>query len=207
MLKRAQTVLQRAENFIMIVAFAAMVLAFFLQVINRNFLQYSMPWLEEAAVYSMIYMVLLGTEAGLRDGSQVAVTAVVDRFSGRTRIALQTLSKLIVVGFSAAMLWASANVVLQQINSGQTSPALRVPMWVPYGAFLLAFIIIVIVQTTALVVLVIALVKGEDELAASVGAHKDEVAELLVAEGVSEAALADEQSRTGSERDPQEESR
>lgn len=183
MLKKAQRILQRAENFVMIAAFAVMVVAFFTQVINRNFLGYSMPWLEELAVYSMIYMVLLGTEAGLRDGSQIAVTAVVDQLSGRAKIAMQLVAKLIVVVFSAAMLLASFNIVKQQIGSGQTSAALRVPMWLPYGAFLLAFAIIVVVQTTALGVLVIALMRGEESLAASVEARQDEIESLLIAEG------------------------
>ena len=61
----------------MIVAFVAMVAAYFVAVVNRNFIKASMPWTEEVAMYSMIYMALLGTEVGLRDGTQVAVTAII----------------------------------------------------------------------------------------------------------------------------------
>ena len=44
-----------------------------------------MPWTEEVAMYSMIYMALLGTEVGLRDGTQVAVTAVIEKLHGVTK--------------------------------------------------------------------------------------------------------------------------
>ena len=62
----------------MVVTFVAMVIAYFISVVNRNFIKASMPWTEEVAMYSMIYMALLGTEVGLRDGTQVAVTAVIE---------------------------------------------------------------------------------------------------------------------------------
>lgn len=45
----------------------------------------------------MIYMVLIGTEIGLRDGTQVAVTALVDKLHGRGKSLIQIISKAIVV--------------------------------------------------------------------------------------------------------------
>lgn len=192
MLKQSRRTLQRVEDLIIVVAFAIMVAAFFFQVINRNFIQASMPWLEELAVYSMIYLVLLGTEAGLRDGSQVAVTAVVDRFSGRGKLLLQAIAKLIIVAFSVAMFWASLNIVLKQIDTGQTSAALGLPMWVPFGAFLLAFTIIVVVQGVALVILVKALIKGDESIAEGIGTKVDEVEALMLSEA---AVLKDEENQ------------
>lgn len=69
----------------MIVAFVAMVAAYFVAVVNRNFIKASMPWTEEVAMYSMIYMALLGTEVGLRDGTQVAVTAIIEKLHRTTK--------------------------------------------------------------------------------------------------------------------------
>ncbi|AIY00952.1 hypothetical protein ART_1353 [Arthrobacter sp. PAMC 25486] len=181
-LSATRKVLQRGENFIMIATFAIMVAALFLGILNRNFIHSSMPWLGEIATFSMIYMVLLGTEAGLRDGSQVAISGVVDKFSGRARLGLKVIAKLVVVLFSAVMLYASASMVVRQIQTGQTSPALGAPMWLPYVAFLLSFLIIVVVQIAYLIILVKAFVTNDAALAKTVEAERDEVQELLAEE-------------------------
>ena len=69
----------------MAAAFMVMVAASFAQVVNRNIFKLPISWFDEASVYCMVYMVLLGTEVGLRDGTQVAVTAVVDRLKGNAK--------------------------------------------------------------------------------------------------------------------------
>ena len=68
-IKKALSYITNVEYAIMVVTFVAMVIAYFISVVNRNFIKASMPWTEEVAMYSMIYMALLGTEVGLRDGS------------------------------------------------------------------------------------------------------------------------------------------
>lgn len=153
--------LQRIEDWILVASFTIMVAAFFVQVVNRNFLHLSLPWLEELAVFSMIYLVMLGTEAGLRDGTQIRITAVVDRLKGHTRTIVLVFAKLVVVLFSLAMLWASINIVMQQLGTGQTSAALQVPMWLPYFAFVLAFAIIVVAQSVAAFLLLRELFAGQ----------------------------------------------
>lgn len=69
-IKKALSYITNVEYAIMVVTFVAMVIAYFISVVNRNFIKASMPWTEEVAMYSMIYMALLGTEVGLRDGTQ-----------------------------------------------------------------------------------------------------------------------------------------
>ena len=64
----------KAELILSALAFVVMVVCYFLSVVNRNFIRASMPWTEELALYSMVYMALLGMEVGLRDGTQVCVT-------------------------------------------------------------------------------------------------------------------------------------
>ncbi len=121
----------------MIVAFVAMVAAYFVAVVNRNFIKASMPWTEEVAMYSMIYMALLGTEVGLRDGTQVAVTAV--------------------------MLKAGTALFLKQIQTGQTTPVLKIPMSAMYFSLVLTFGLILLIQTVILVEKIIDLKNKEAE--------------------------------------------
>lgn len=124
-IKKLLSYVTKVEYAIMIVAFVAMVTAYFVAVVNRNFIKASMPWTEEVAMYSMIYMALLGTEVGLRDGTQVAVTAV--------------------------MLKAGTALFLKQIQTGQTTPVLKIPMSAMYFSLVLTFGLILLIQTVILV--------------------------------------------------------
>jgi TRAP-type C4-dicarboxylate transport system permease small subunit len=151
-MKKTLDGLQKAENLMIIVTFSVMVLASFAQVVNRNIFQLSIGWFEELAVYCMIWMALLGTEMGLRDGTQAAVTAIVDRFHGKGKLLVQILAKAFVVAFTAIMTVASWSMVAKQIRIGQTTAALKIPMAVPYAALFFAFAIMTAVQGITLIV-------------------------------------------------------
>lgn len=146
--------LQKIENFIMVVTFSIMVLSCFIQVVNRNIFKVPVSGFEEAAKYSMIYMVLLGTELGLRDGSQIAVTAVIDKLKGTTKKIMMIISKMMVIIFSSAIFYQAVLLVQQQVRSGQKSPGLQIPMSIPYFALVLSFGIITIVQIVALLIMI-----------------------------------------------------
>lgn len=154
-MKKILKFLQGIENIIMLITFTIMVFASFAQVVNRNFLKLPITWFEEAAVYCMIYMVLIGTEIGLRDGTQVAVTAVVDKFNGKFRKLIDIISKAIVVIFSATIFYSSMGMLEMQIRTGQTSPALKLPMSIPYAAITISFGIIAVVQGITLLLMIL----------------------------------------------------
>ncbi|MCI9120022.1 MAG: TRAP transporter small permease [Oscillibacter sp.] len=147
--------LQRLEDLVLVVAFVVMIAAIFIQVVNRNIFKIPVSGFEEAAKYCMVYMVMLGTELGLRDGSQIAVTGVVDKFRGKSRKVLQIVSKLIVIAFSVVMLSSGIGMVQKQLQTGQTSPGLGVPMAVPYAALPIAFGLIVVIQIGILVQMIL----------------------------------------------------
>lgn len=159
-MRKLLSFLQQIENGIMVVTFAIMVFTSFAQVVNRNFFKFPISWFEEAAVYCMIYMVLIGTEIGLRDGTQIAVTVMVDKLKGRGRRFVQIISKVVVVIFSGAICYSSVQILQLQIKTGQTSPALHLPMSIPYAALVLSFMIITLVQGAALIGLILDLMKG-----------------------------------------------
>lgn len=147
--------LQKLENAIVVITFVVMVACVFFQVLNRNFIKLALPWLDELATFCMIYMVLLGTEAGLRDGSQISVTGAVDKLHGVSRQLVALIAKAVVVIFSAAVFIYSVRMVQVQTAAGQTTPALHLPMAVPYMALVISFGIIVVVQLATLVKMVI----------------------------------------------------
>lgn len=146
-MKKTLQFLQTLEKWIIVIAFAIMVLACFIQVVNRNIFRIPVSGFEEAAKYSMVYMVLLGTELGLRDGTQISIQSVVDKLPEKARKILRILARLIVIVFAAVMTKSGWAMVLKQAKIGQTSPGLGIPMYVPYFALVLGFGLITIVQS------------------------------------------------------------
>lgn len=165
-MKKLLDALTKAENLIMIATFAVMVIASFAQVVNRNFLKLPITWFDEAAIYCMIYMVLIGTEVGIRDGTQIAVTGIVDRLKGRAKLGVQLAAKLVVILFAAVVFVGSLRLVDLQAHTGQVSAALGLPMAVPYAAMVISFGMITLVQAMEAVALAVALLqnkKGEEK--------------------------------------------
>ena len=150
-IKKLLSYVTKVEYAIMIIAFIAMVAAYFVAVINRNFIKASMPWTEEVAMYSMIYMALLGTEVGLRDGTQVAVTAVIEKLHGVTKKIVSIIEQIILEIFSFVMLKAGLALFSKQLQTGQTTPVLKVPMSVMYFSLVLTFALILVIQAVMLV--------------------------------------------------------
>jgi TRAP-type C4-dicarboxylate transport system permease small subunit len=150
-MKKTLQFLQALEKWIIVIAFAIMVIACFIQVVNRNIFRIPVSGFEEAAKYSMVYMVLLGTELGLRDGTQISIQGVVDKLPLKAIKIIRVLARIIVIVFSAVMTKSGWAMVMKQAKIGQTSPGLGIPMYIPYFALVLGFGLITIVQSGYLI--------------------------------------------------------
>ena len=150
-MKKTLQFLQALEKWIIVIAFAIMVIACFIQVVNRNIFRIPVSGFEEAAKYSMVYMVLLGTELGLRDGTQISIQGVVDKLPLKARKIIRVLARIIVIVFAAVMTNSGWAMVMKQAKIGQTSPGLGIPMYIPYFALVLGFGLITIVQSGYLI--------------------------------------------------------
>lgn len=109
-MKKVLGTLTKVEQVIMVATFVIMVASSFAQVVNRNIFKLPIAWFDEASTYCMIYMALIGTEIGLRDGTQIAVTAVVDKLHGAGKKIVQIASKIVVLIFSVSVLIAAVNM-------------------------------------------------------------------------------------------------
>lgn len=155
-MKKFLKALQKIENAIVLVSFTVMLLSAFAQVVNRNIVGAAVSWFEELARYNMVFMALLATEIGLRDGSQISIDAVANLFRGIPRKLLDVFAKLVVVLFSGIVFYSSLSILEKQISFGQFSPGLMLPMYIPYFALPLSFGIITCVQLAALAAVIAA---------------------------------------------------
>ena len=151
-----------AERTIMVVAFALMVACMFGSVLARNVFKATIPWFDELARIAMVYMVLLGAEAGLRDGTQVSVTVVTDKLKGKAKQIVAVIAKYILAAYTLEMTYTSIISVQNNIRRHVTTTALNWPVAIPYMGLVLGFGIMFVVQTGTAVNMTIDLFKKKD---------------------------------------------
>ncbi len=107
-----------------------------LQIVARVFFE-AFSWTEELSRYLLVWSTFFGASMGFKRGSHVAITFVVDRFSGRSK---QWVSVLI-HGFSVLFFFVGIVYGIQMIHDQvyQISPAMGLSMRVVYLAIPLGF--------------------------------------------------------------------
>ena len=111
-----------------------------IQVIYRNIpFVAALTWAEEFCRFCWIWSVFISLPYTIRKGSMLRVSVLLDLFPRKVRAAINIAVDLIT---AAAMLLLGVNsvgVVGKIMSSGETSPAMRWPMWVIYSVMLLGF--------------------------------------------------------------------
>ena len=132
LLERISQALDRVTVGLAAALAVTMTLALVLQVCFRFVLHAPLAWSEEAARYSFVWMASLGAAAGVRRGLHPGLDLLPARVSGRVRAvvtAATTLATALLLVLLAVYGWR-----LAQFNMRQRSPAMGLPMGVPYGA-------------------------------------------------------------------------
>lgn len=127
-------ILRLIEKYLITITFAGMCIVILLQVINRNLTKFSIGWFEELARYLMIWMAFVGSAVAYRKGIHVSVDFVVGKLKGRARTAFIIFQNIIIVLFLVFILYAGWNIVTTQLQTGQTTPALKINIGLVYLA-------------------------------------------------------------------------
>ena len=110
----------------------AMALDVFIEVIFRYVLLFPLFWTEEFARYCLVWSSLLAAGIALKRGQHIAVTFVADRFPKRIRTMAAFVGDILVATMLAIILWGGIYLVI--LTRHQLSPAMRLPMSLPYIA-------------------------------------------------------------------------
>ncbi len=133
------------EEYAMLVLFPAMVSIVLIATFARYSQLFSIFWGEELARYIMIFMAYIGIALAMKRHAHVGVTALVEKFPSpagkKFFLIIQTLAILI---FCIIITWLLAGLIIKQASIGQTSPALEIPMWIPYASVPLGMFLLVI---------------------------------------------------------------
>ena len=113
-----------------VVFYSYMAVVVLLQVLGRYVFNYSIDWSTETATFAQIWMVLLAAGIAMRRNLHVGVDVLVEALPRQ----LQRLFLIITLILCLWFLWVAIQGSFQLIKVGfiQTSPALSIPMWLPY---------------------------------------------------------------------------
>ena len=104
-----------------------------IQVLSRLF-QHSLPWTEEITRYLFIWTVFLGLAAGFRSAEHTRITLLLYMVPRRLRIVATHIYFLAGVVFFSIVAFTGWRLIVQQFQSGESSPALGIDMFMVTAA-------------------------------------------------------------------------
>lgn len=122
------------SKFVSSILMMAMAMIMVMNVILRYCFHFSFNWGDEIIRYFCIYMSFLGIAASWRFGVHIGVTLFVEKLLPETvRKYVRLLSDVVTLIFLAVTVYFGFILVERIVVSGQSSPALKIPMYMIYG--------------------------------------------------------------------------
>ena len=131
------------EEYLILILLPLMTLVVLSATLARYSGWFSMFWGEELARCLMVYVGYLGIALAMKRRVHIGVTALTDRITSRrgrrALLVFQTVVLLLFCGLISKFLFS---IIERQHSIGQTSPALEIPIWLPYAAVPLGMILL-----------------------------------------------------------------
>lgn len=131
-MERASDLINRFTEMAVFVIISAMALDVLIEVVFRYVLLLPLFWTEEFARYCLVWSSLLAAAIALKRGQHIAVTFLAEKFPARTRMAAALGGDILVAAMVAIVFWGGIFLVI--MTRHQLSPAMRLPMSLPYMA-------------------------------------------------------------------------
>lgn len=125
---------KRAEEFVLVITMLVMVFIIFFQATSRYILGTSLSWGSELAQYLHVWQIWIGASLAVRMHAHISVDIFINLFPIKVKKVLQTIGLLCWFIFASFLAYEGTKYVLNVLSSGQISPSLHVPMWIPYLA-------------------------------------------------------------------------
>jgi len=109
-----------------------MALAILAQVVGRYFFNYSIAWSEETATFAQVWLTLLGAGVAMRYNQHVGVDFLILKAPVGVQRIVNGVAFLLGIWFLGVVVVGSLSML--SIGLMVKSPALRLPMAIPYSA-------------------------------------------------------------------------
>ncbi len=119
----------KIEDWLTVLIMAALALITFANVLVRYFTDASFAWTEEFSVFLMIVLTMVAGSAAFARNAHIRIEYFAERGSSRRQRAFARFGTAMVVVFFALLTVLSARVLMDDIEFGETSPGIGVPVW------------------------------------------------------------------------------
>ncbi len=126
------------EESILIVLLALISSIMMMQIIARTFFS-SFSWPEEFARYCYIWTVFLSLGYTIKKGNMLRVGVVMDLLPIKLRKSLEILGNILMLVVLVIFFRYSIEYTGKLMITGQTSPAMQIPMWIMYISTIVGF--------------------------------------------------------------------
>ena len=118
------------EETILLILLVLMTCIMGIQIVSRYVFQNSLTWSEELVRYMFVWSAFLGIPFCIKHGLSIKVDQFRNLFPIPLQKALMYIDKIIIFVLFLVMFIYSCLVVKDSYLSGQTSPAMQIPMWI-----------------------------------------------------------------------------
>lgn len=133
-INKAFKALGYAEDIVSVTAFVIMCFVVLWSVICRYVLHRQFGYGEELARYFMVYAIFVGISVGVRKEAHLGVEAFVGFLPKKAQPVVNAISKIVCLILYIILFVLATRLVISLTKTTQTSPAMHIPMWIPYLA-------------------------------------------------------------------------
>lgn len=126
--------LEWIENTIAVISMTTVSLIIFGQVVSRYGFNYTPLWSEELSRFLIVWSIFIGVSIGVRNNQHIGVDAVIRFLPHKLKVAAEVLLNLIGIVVLAVLIYTSIEFIRHTMEFEQLSPAMRIPMYIPYIA-------------------------------------------------------------------------
>ena len=134
-------VLDYFEEIVLFIAFLAITVITFANVISRNLAGVSLSFTEEITINLLVLITFLGSAIGARKYAHLGFTFLFDKGNKAVRLFIVFFTGVVSLCLFGVLAWYGWEMVSFQMMMNQTSPALGMPQWIlslalPLGVFM-----------------------------------------------------------------------
>jgi len=126
--------LEWIENSIAVISMTTVSLLVFGNVVSRYGFSYTPIWSEELSRFLVVWSIFIGVAIGVRKNQHIGVDAIIRFLPHKLKLASEVLLNLIGVVVIAILVYTSIDFIKETMEYEQLSPAMRIPMYIPYIA-------------------------------------------------------------------------
>ncbi|SFL46015.1 C4-dicarboxylate transporter, DctQ subunit [Gracilibacillus orientalis] len=131
-MKKFNQVVNHIEESFAVFSMIVASILIFVQVILRYLFNFSLIWSEETARFLVIWLVLIGSSIAVREKGHATVDALVAFLPSAGKKFFSIFANLAGIVFCLIMILAGSEMVSSVVELGNVTPALGVPMAIPY---------------------------------------------------------------------------